>query len=110
LSQLEMGMPAVKVDLTLNVQDTSAAVHGAWLYSADLFTTETMQRMTRHLRRVLETAVAEPETNLRQVREMLAEDDRQHRIFKEKELQKASLMKLHVAKRKVVVGSQLVNS
>lgn len=60
LIQVENGL--TKFDLTLTVREDSGGLSGIFEYSSDLFTGETIQRMTDHFCELLTHAVAHPET------------------------------------------------
>jgi amino acid adenylation domain-containing protein len=51
---------SVKFDLNLEVYETDDDLHVAWFYSSALFDRETVRRLARHFRGLLESALAEP--------------------------------------------------
>lgn len=63
----EISLPAetAKFELMLLLQETPDGVTGAWEFSTDLFTAETVARYGRHFTTVLEAAVARPAARLR---------------------------------------------
>ncbi|PSL53321.1 non-ribosomal peptide synthase protein (TIGR01720 family)/amino acid adenylation domain-containing protein [Saccharothrix carnea] len=58
---LELPTTAANFDLTLHFREADDALHGAVEYSADLFDAATVERMTGHLRVLLEAAVTSPD-------------------------------------------------
>ncbi|MEP7218250.1 MAG: amino acid adenylation domain-containing protein, partial [Bacteroidota bacterium] len=61
ISRVDLDAAAAKVDLTLTMEDASEGVRGAWEYNTDLFEPDTVDRMTRHLKALLEAAIADPD-------------------------------------------------
>ncbi|MFA6231849.1 MAG: amino acid adenylation domain-containing protein [Rhodanobacter sp.] len=53
-----------KFDLTLSMQDTDAGLEGILEYAQDLFDAETVQNMAGHLRQLLESIVANPDSGI----------------------------------------------
>jgi amino acid adenylation domain-containing protein/non-ribosomal peptide synthase protein (TIGR01720 family) len=64
-----------KMEMTLYLTETKAGVDGFIEYNTDLFDVATLGRLIAHYRRVLETAVARPETRLSEL-PLLSEDER----------------------------------
>ena len=54
VSRLEAGSEAAKFDLSLYMREAEEGLVGSFVYRADLFATERMARMARHLGQVLE--------------------------------------------------------
>ena len=65
----EIPLPAEtsKFELMLLLQETPEGVTGAWEFSTDLFTAETVMRYGRHFTTLLEAAVARPAARLREL-------------------------------------------
>ncbi|MFP2964466.1 AMP-binding protein, partial [Myxococcus sp. 1LA] len=53
-----------KFDLTLGVSESPEGLTGGLEFNSDLFEAETMARLLKHLRILMEAAIAEPETRL----------------------------------------------
>ena len=71
-------IPEVKFDLTFTVRDRADGGLDGWIeYRADLFSAETMGRMTGHFSRLVAGAGAEPETALLDLPMLAAEELRQ---------------------------------
>ncbi|HET9387024.1 MAG TPA: amino acid adenylation domain-containing protein, partial [Gemmatimonadales bacterium] len=49
-----------KFDLYLALRESGAGLHGRWEYATDLFDASTIERMSGHLRQLLEAIVADP--------------------------------------------------
>ncbi len=60
LTPLDLEETAAKLDLILNVTETSAGLTGSWRYNRDLFDLPTAARMLRHLQTLLAGAAANP--------------------------------------------------
>ncbi|WP_331875502.1 amino acid adenylation domain-containing protein, partial [Longimicrobium sp.] len=68
-------LASAKFDLSLTLTTTGQALGGALSYSIDLFEAGTIERMVRHLERVLEQAAADADVQLSQV-DLLGEAER----------------------------------
>ncbi len=66
---------ATRFDLELHLQEAPAGVGGGFCFNTDLFDQETIQRLARHFRLLLESIVAEPETPVGQLK-LLPDDER----------------------------------
>ena len=65
---LDAGTETSKFDLTLFLEDTGAAIQGSIEYNTDIFDSTTIGRMAAHFTTLLESAVADPERRLSQLR------------------------------------------
>src|SRR4030095_5016394 len=65
-----------KFDLTLSLNESRERVSGMAGYSTDLYKASSISRLLRHLRRMLETMVAERERRVGEI-ELLSEAERQ---------------------------------
>ncbi|QSQ18069.1 non-ribosomal peptide synthetase [Myxococcus landrumensis] len=63
--QMDHGLRFAKVDLALSLQETSEGLEGELDFSSDLYDVATMARFSEHLVNLLEAAVAEPSSRLR---------------------------------------------
>ncbi|HZG54634.1 MAG TPA: condensation domain-containing protein, partial [Pyrinomonadaceae bacterium] len=81
LSMIDLGQATAKFDIVMNLRETGDEVSGSIEYNTDLFDAATIEKMSRHYLKILESAVAAPETRVSQL-EMLTEEDR--RIFEQK--------------------------
>ncbi|HEX3127371.1 MAG TPA: amino acid adenylation domain-containing protein, partial [Thermoanaerobaculia bacterium] len=81
LEPLTVESGTTKVDLLLALAEGPDGLSGGWEYSTDLFDASTVERMTGHLRTVLEGAAADPSRLLSDL-PLLAEPER-HQILRE---------------------------
>ena len=77
LSMLENEHAAARFDLTLSLQEDEGRLNGFWEYSSALFEAATIERMSRHLRTLLQQASAFPHRRLSQLK-MLDSAERRH--------------------------------
>jgi amino acid adenylation domain-containing protein len=61
---MEVHPGTAKLDLTLQLVDDPAGIHGSWEFDADLFDAATIERLGRHLRVLLADAAAHPDRRL----------------------------------------------
>ncbi|HYV13035.1 MAG TPA: amino acid adenylation domain-containing protein [Pyrinomonadaceae bacterium] len=61
---LEIDGGTAKFDLLLTMQETARGLECFFEYSTDLFDAATIERMSEHLRRLLEAVVADPDANI----------------------------------------------
>ncbi len=59
--QLHFGVESAKFDIYLSVEDTGRDLNAKVIYNSDLFDGDTIERMLRHYRTLLESVVANPE-------------------------------------------------
>ncbi|MFL6197022.1 MAG: non-ribosomal peptide synthetase, partial [Thermoanaerobaculia bacterium] len=64
LEPLGLGGGTAKTDLLLSLAEEGEGLTGSWEYSADLFDAPTIDRLSGHLRTLLEAAAADPEAPL----------------------------------------------
>ena len=64
ISPLEVEGGAAKFDLLLTLQETGRGLECFFEYSTDLFDAATVERMSAHLRRLLEAVVADPDAKI----------------------------------------------
>ena len=91
-----------KFDLALLVQDRSEIIDCVFEYDTDLFDIKTISRYASAFETIVSTVVAEPETKLSGLNEMLAEQDRQARLIEEREYQDSIKRKLSGVRRRAV--------
>jgi len=77
LSPVEGGNTVAKYDLTLTVAETAGRLELGWEYNADLFESETIERMAQHFGVLLESLCSEPDTSVHRV-PMMARDEERH--------------------------------
>ncbi|MBE9065558.1 amino acid adenylation domain-containing protein [Leptolyngbya cf. ectocarpi LEGE 11479] len=81
LTSLASDTPTTKVDLTLAMTVTDAGLECSWQYSTDLFKSETIERMSVHLQRLLESAVTMPDQSLSRL--PLLQDTEQYQLLQQ---------------------------
>jgi hypothetical protein len=101
LEPMPMDHGAVRYDLTLWMHDGGKNLGGIWTYSTDLFTSETINRMTGHFKALLENIIAQPQARLSSF-EMLTAEERRKRVSDEERLVELNTAKLLNVKRKPV--------
>jgi amino acid adenylation domain-containing protein/non-ribosomal peptide synthase protein (TIGR01720 family) len=77
LRPMEIDSRTSKMEMTLYLTETSAGVDGFIEYNTDLFDPSTLERLTAHYQRVLETAVARPGMRLSELPLLSADEQRQ---------------------------------
>jgi amino acid adenylation domain-containing protein len=76
ITPLPVETEAAQFDLVLAMEERSEGLVGALTYSADLFERATAERMVRHLRKLLEEVVRDPERRLSSLQLMAEEEVR----------------------------------
>jgi hypothetical protein len=102
LSPIHVADPVARCDLYLSLVEAPQTLSASLAYDVELFSAATIARMLRQLEAILRHVTTNPDVSLRALIEMLAEDDRQQRIGKEKEFRDASRQRLKEARRKAV--------
>ena len=100
ISPIEVENPYAKVDLLLTLRETEDGLRGAFEYKAELFDLSTVEGMLRDYEAILRTVVAEPETSLSSLDEMLAAARRERNLLKGREVKGAAQTRLKNARRK----------
>ncbi len=78
--QVNVQSGTAKFDLTLFLSETEQGLDGTFEYNTDLFDRATIQRMARHLGRLLEAVAADPAQRLSQL-PLLAEEERRRMLY-----------------------------
>ncbi|WHZ21724.1 MAG: polyketide synthase module [Nitrospira sp.] len=78
-TRLKVDLQHSRFDLTLDLTERDGELTGELEYSTDLFDAETITRMARHYRLVLEQVIAAPETRLSDV-QLLTEPERRSAV------------------------------
>lgn len=82
-----------RFDLALFLNEDDGAIHGHWDYRTELFDTETIARLSRHLETLLAAAVANPDARLDDL-EYLTEEEKAERAIERLKQKETSLGKL----------------
>jgi hypothetical protein len=76
MSSFSTGATPVKFDLSLAMIESGAEITGAFAYNAHLFEPETIKRMARHFKQLLESAMDQPRRRVSELA-MLSADEHQ---------------------------------
>jgi non-ribosomal peptide synthetase component F len=104
-SSINPGMEAVRYDLTLWIVEEEGSLNGRWTYTTDLFDSSTIDRMTAHFEALLDSVVANPNARLAELN-MQTEAEALEQMFRESQIEEASLISLMAARRRSVVVSR----
>ena len=80
MSQLEVKTQTAKFDLLLTIAESEEGLAGSLNYNTDLFDAATVQRMADHFKRLLESALSNPDEQVSQL-QMLSETERDKLLF-----------------------------
>jgi amino acid adenylation domain-containing protein len=105
MALIEVDKGTSKFDLELNMFETQQGLLTTWIYSTDLFTISTIERMSRHFETLLRGIVAHPDAGLNQF-EYMTEEEKPPQAARAKERGDSKLKKLMQAKPKIVNLSQ----
>jgi amino acid adenylation domain-containing protein len=98
LSDVDIG--AVRHDLKLGLTETAEGMECLFQYKTDLFEASTIVRMAERFEQVLSTVVKQPDIQLDALRAVLAEQEQQQQLAKEKEFKAARRQKLGTIRRR----------
>jgi non-ribosomal peptide synthetase component F len=106
--QIEPFMPSItsRFDMVLFVQDKDGNLAQRWMYKMSLFYPQTIARMTGQYEILLNAMTAMPDAKISALGELLAEDERQHRVVAHKEFTEVSLQKLRTRRRTAKTTSE----
>ncbi|MCA1991712.1 MAG: amino acid adenylation domain-containing protein [Coleofasciculus sp. S288] len=102
LSEVDSG--EVRHDLKLDLTETSEGLKGFFEYKTDCFEASAIAHMIELFETVLNTAVQQPDIQLKALGEVLAEVQKQQQLSKEQEFKAARRQKLDRAGRKTIRG------
>ncbi len=94
LSPISIDGGGSKVDLALLVLETTEGLTCLFEYNTDLFEAATISRMASHYETLLRSIIAQPETKLSMLGEVLDEAERRRHIAQEKEYEEIIQRKL----------------
>ena len=89
-------------DLLFDIRDTEHGLMGLLKYSTDLFAAKTIARMVKHFETILTQIVNKPSVKINELKEILAQADKQERLTQEISYQKSLQHKLINIKRRSV--------
>jgi amino acid adenylation domain-containing protein/non-ribosomal peptide synthase protein (TIGR01720 family)/FkbM family methyltransferase len=102
VSQLTIEGSTAKFDLGLNIADAESGLVGTLQYKTDLFNAITISRIARQFETLLDSIVAEPQSRLNVLVEILADEQRKRRSTKAQEFKAADRQTLKSIKRKTI--------
>lgn len=102
LSFVEVDNGTAKFDLLLNIVELETGFYVSFQYNTDLFKADTITRLLEHFETLIQNVVAQPNTTLNALEEILAEIDQQKQLEKEKELEAVIIHKLKKVERKMI--------
>jgi amino acid adenylation domain-containing protein/non-ribosomal peptide synthase protein (TIGR01720 family) len=94
LSPMPLHSGTARYDLKLDVWESPEGLTGSFEYKAHLFTSETIARVSRNLEILLCYLPGHPDARLDELRQLLAEADKQHLTIKGREFTEARRQKL----------------
>jgi alpha-ketoglutarate-dependent taurine dioxygenase len=106
LQPLQVDYAAAKFDLTPLLWEKPDGLRGWFEYSSDLFSPGAIARIAEQFQVVLKSVAARPDLTLEQVRELLAEDDRERRARVQREREESQRSRFKSLKPKAVSLSE----
>ncbi len=106
--EIESGM--TKFDLTLFILETEQGLMAVLEYDADLFNPSTINGMLVHFEKLFSSIIAQPNSRINELIEILAQADKQQQLRDEKELAEVSLQKFKKFVTRSNKGSTMNNS
>ena len=91
--------------MVLFVQDKDGNLRQRWMYKMTLFDPQTIAGMTSQYEILLNAMTAMPDAQISALAELLAEDEKQHRVVAHKEFTEVSLQKLRTRRRTAKTAS-----
>ncbi len=104
LSFVEVDNGTAKFDLLLDIVELERGFYVSFQYNTDLFKADTITRLMEHFETLIQNIVAQPNTTLNVLEEILAKIDKQKQLEKEKELEAVIIHKLKKVKRKMIAN------
>ncbi|MBD2040241.1 condensation domain-containing protein, partial [Microcoleus sp. FACHB-672] len=102
LSVFELETETARHDLLLNIWEFPEGLNATFEYKTDLFDQALITRLIRDFEGLLYQVVAQPNSRLNELAEIMAETSRQEQLIQEKELQAKGRQKLKMSKRKAI--------
>ncbi|MBN3925213.1 non-ribosomal peptide synthetase [Nostoc sp. NMS4] len=99
---LETETKTATFDLLFDIRDTEHGLMGLLKYSTDLFAAKTIARMLEHFETILSQIVNEPTIKINELKEILAQTDKQDKLTQEITYQNSLQQKLTNIRRKSV--------
>ncbi|OUL18945.1 non-ribosomal peptide synthetase [Nostoc sp. T09] len=99
---LEMQTKTATFDLLFDIRDTEHGLMGLLKYSTDLFEAQTVARMLKQFEIILSQIVNEPNVRINEIKEILAQADKEDRLTQEMNYKNSLQQKLSNIRRKSV--------
>jgi non-ribosomal peptide synthetase component F len=109
ISGMPVGTEAGRFDLTLWIEEEGEELKATWYYNTDLFEEERIRRLAGHYEKLMESAVAQPETRISAL-EMLTDEEKKQQIMEEQGLLESNVKMLKTARRKSVNQGKLARA
>ena len=107
LSTLDVYNGTARFDLLLQLSETPEGLIGFFEYKTDLFNTTSINRMAQLFELLLHKLAEQPDAQLSNLKQMLAEAKKQQQFAKEKEFKQTRSQKLGNVRRSSISGTQL---
>jgi amino acid adenylation domain-containing protein len=99
---LEKETKTATFDLLFDIRDTEHGLMGLLKYSTDLFAAKTIARMLKHFETILSQIVDKPSVKINELKEILAQADKQNKVTQEINYQNSLQQKLSNIRRRSV--------
>jgi non-ribosomal peptide synthetase component F len=101
VAPFELEFSRSKFDLALFMSEGPQGITAAWQYATDLFTPETIRRISGNFMTLLRSIVSQPQARIRSL-EMLTEAECAEQQLDKQQHQQSKLSLLKTARRKVI--------
>jgi alpha-ketoglutarate-dependent taurine dioxygenase len=92
LNLLEVESKTARFDLALFLTETEQGIEGKWQYNADLFTSDTITKLTHHWQTLINSIVAQPQSRINTL-EMLTEPEKVQQTMQQQQRKAAKRQK-----------------
>ena len=99
------GIMAAKFDLVLSIQGMQQRLGASMTYNTDLYSAPRIKAMLKHLELALTAVPARPEIRVGELKQLVAETERQQRLAEQDEFKKTRLKMLKGVKPKAIRSS-----
>ncbi|MBF2007869.1 MAG: TauD/TfdA family dioxygenase [Chlorogloeopsis fritschii C42_A2020_084] len=89
---LEVESKTARFDLSLLLAETKQGIEGKWQYNADLFTADTITRLTNHWQTLINSIISQPQSRINSL-EMLTESEKAQKTMQHQERKAAKRQK-----------------
>ncbi len=111
LELLEYESETARFDLALFLTETESGIEGEWQYNADLFTEDTITRLTNHWQNLINSITSQPQSHINSL-EMFTEAEKLQQTMKQQERKTAKRKKfMNIAPKTVSLSvEQLIKT